>query len=359
MAREVDQAKLPEYRGKFSWAAATLRAHIEAVMPKYDRFDPKTWPLVTADYLRSFLGHEYDGTQLLPLYVAYERGLVDKCVAHFADKLVNVMQADGQTTTNRGLYFYLFPFVYNSQGQARKFEYMHADHYITWVSDLTGTVPITRTKGRNGKDVPALPPSAFTECLEILKEAHAKADVNNPKKSHQELAKGEKRADTAEKARDGLQTHLEQMELEETRRSEAWRQSNEAVKAKLKDALAEEKQQHEYTKNDREADRRVLQYANTSWDKETTRANAAEESNKLQAKLLISKDAELGATKDQVRDLEKQLEAAKKEAATAQEQINIIRDELKKTRGNQTRKRPAGEGTADASWKRIKNDFEE
>lgn len=302
MARKVDQAKLPEYRGNFSWVAATLRAHIEAVMPEHDRHDPKTWPVITSEYIRSFSGHEYDGTKLLPPYVAYERGLVNKCVAHFPDQEIKIMRADGPEF--RGLYFHHFPFVFNFQGQARNFEFMHADHYIKWASGITRTVPTTRTKG---KDVPTPPFStAFTECLEMLKEAQSKPSVDDAESSKQEL----------------------------------------------KDALTEEKRQHDYTKNGREAERKMLQYANMSWDKETTRANAAEECNEQQAKLLISKDAELRAAKDKIKILEK-------ESATAKKQINFIRDELKKMRANETRKRPADKETPEARWKRSKTDFEE
>jgi len=362
MAREVDQAKLPNYGGIFSWIAATLRAHIEAVMPDYDRHDPKTWPVITSKYLRSFIGHEYDGTRLLPPYVAYERGLVNKCVAHFPDQEIKIMRADGPEF--RGLYFHHFPFVFNFKGQARNFEYMHADHYIKWVSGITGTVPTTRTRG---KDAPApSPPSAFTECLEMLKEAQSNADVNNSEKSKQELTKARKdlakekrRADTAEKERENLKDKLEQSKEDEARRVEAVRQSNQAVKEDLRAALAEEKRQHNYTKKGREADAKMLDTARTARDIASNRANAAAETAKQQAKLLDSKEKELKAAKDKMTSQAKDLDASKQEATTAQEQINTIRDELRRIRGTETRKRQANDDTPRTRWKRVKNEFDE
>ncbi|KAH3919064.1 hypothetical protein HBH56_028320 [Parastagonospora nodorum] len=339
MAREIDQGKLPEYRGKFSWVADTLCAHISATMPEYDSHDPKTWPVITSDYLQALLGHEYDGNQCLPPYVAYERGLVDKCVTHFADGPAELIHTDGQTTSIGSLYHYLFPFVYNSQGQARKFEYMHAHHYITWVSDITGTVPSTRTKG---KDVPpSASTSAFTEVLKMLKETRSNLNDSDAETGKQELAK------------------LRKTLAKEKQRVEAVRKSNQAVKEGLREALSEEKKQHNCTKKGREADAEMLETAHASWDIETGRANAAEKSVKQQAELLESKEKELRAAKAKMRSQAKELDAAKKEAATAQGQINVIRDELRKIRGIENRKRQANDDTPEMMWKRIKTEFEE
>jgi hypothetical protein len=338
MAREVDQAKLPEYWGMFSWVEATLHAHIKVTMPEYDRYDPKTWPIITSDYLQAFLGHDYDGNQCLPPYVAYERDLVDKCVAHFAERPVKFTHTDGQTTIIESLYYYLFPFVYNSQGQAHEFEYMHADHYITWVSDMTGTGPSTRT---NGKDVPpSASTSAFAEVLEMLKETRSKSDDKDAETGKQELAK------------------LRKALAKEKQRAEAVRKSNQAVKEELRKALAEEKKRHNCTKKGREADAEMLETAQNLWDIEIDRANAAE-SFELQTERLDSKENKIRAAKVKMRSQAKELDAAKKEAATAQEQINIIRDELRKIRGIETRKRQANDDTPEMMWKKIKTGFEE
>ncbi|EAT86277.2 hypothetical protein SNOG_06446 [Parastagonospora nodorum SN15] len=304
MAREIDQGKLPEYRGKFSWVADTLCAHISATMPEYDSHDPKTWPVITSDYLQALLGHEYDGNQCLPPYVAYERGLVDKCVTHFADGPAELIHTDGQTTSIGSLYHYLFPFVYNSQGQA----------------------PST---------------SAFTEVLKMLKETRSNLNDSDAETGKQELAK------------------LRKTLAKEKQRVEAVRKSNQAVKEGLREALSEEKKQHNCTKKGREADAEMLETAHASWDIETGRANAAEKSVKQQAELLESKEKELRAAKAKMRSQAKELDAAKKEAATAQGQINVIRDELRKIRGIENRKRQANDDTPEMMWKRIKTEFEE
>jgi hypothetical protein len=48
---------------------------------------------------------------MLPPFVAYERQLIDKCTAHCADKIIDVMGSDG-VLKKRNLYFHHFPFVY-------------------------------------------------------------------------------------------------------------------------------------------------------------------------------------------------------------------------------------------------------
>lgn len=167
MAREVDQAHLPEYTGKFSFDPKLMLEFIKAIKPDYDSTDPKTWPLISSAYLEKELQRPYTGISMLPPFIAYERSLVDLCVANREDSDFEFAREDG-TTTVRSQFHHHFPFVYNQHGHKRKFEYMHADHYTSWVFGVTGKVPTTRTKG---KDTPSASINPFDEILELIQDA--------------------------------------------------------------------------------------------------------------------------------------------------------------------------------------------
>jgi hypothetical protein len=171
MAREIDQAHLPEYVGNFSFDPDLVLQLVKLVKSDYDPNDPKTWPLITTTYLEKWLKKPYDGARMLPPFVAYERNLVELCVAKREDIEIEFAREDG-TKTVRSRFNHYFPFIYNHNGHKHNFEYMHADHYIAWVYGVTGKVPTTRTKG---KDTPVTSTDPFNEILELIQDTqHAR-----------------------------------------------------------------------------------------------------------------------------------------------------------------------------------------
>ena len=178
MAREIDQAKMQIYTGSFSWCSDTLQENIKAKMPDYSPLDPKTWPVITSEVV----GSRYKGYRLLPPYVAYERRLIDLYVEHNSDKEIVVVRSDGKVA-KRSLFFHYFPFVYNHQGRARGYEYMHANHYSSWVFGVTGKLPETCTKGKIASssvpetttDASETSKDAFDEILEMLQDTQSES----------------------------------------------------------------------------------------------------------------------------------------------------------------------------------------
>lgn len=83
---------------------------------------------------------------MLPPGVVYEREPVEKCVTKHPNKDIAITSIDGRTIT-RSLHFHHFPFMYGpnpNRTKPRVWETMSTDHYIAYVSPLTGKIPETR-----------------------------------------------------------------------------------------------------------------------------------------------------------------------------------------------------------------------
>jgi hypothetical protein len=379
MAYEVDQGKLPRYAGSFSFDSRTLQQHIQTTKPDYDTYDPKTWPVVTQQHVRDLLEEDYNGEQILPPYVAYERQLVEVCIGQWPNRVIKVERSDGETT-KCGLFFHHFPFIYDHRGRARNSEYMHADHYSSWVSEITGKLPETCTKGNDASPHKLMNP--FDEIIEMIHETQAEVMANESEALRQELAtirnsleNQKERADTAEKINFNTKATHENRLADERRRTEALAQSSKTTVEDLKIALREEKTSHGRTQGQLKDARTLLNDANIKLTQETTRANAAEaKANKLQ-NVVNTRDYEVKAVKHTSQLLHKQLEAstsrqrtaryevetqskeldaARNEAAVAKKQINMIRDEMKKVKNAGAQKRQTIGEASGSQAKRAK-----
>lgn len=370
MAREVDQAKLPQYHGKFTFDPKTLRDNIKALKPDYDPDDPKTWPVVTSQCVQQRLGFPYVGHQQLPPNVAYERNLVDRCVSLHADKEIEVVRTNGGIT-KRSLFFHHFPFVYNKHGQARGFEYMHADHYIQWVEGMTGKVPETRTKGKDTPTrTPETQPDAFTEILEMLQTDRPLVTARETELLRQQLARTQeelveerKRAAEAIKEKVDIEKgHVKEL-AEQDRRLEAIVQGGKLLKEGMQEALSREKAQHDATRTSLASCNRRITFALERVHQEVRRANMAEARVERRDKTLKLRDQQLSSEKEEAETRAKQVErlrteavAARKEAETAKEQINKIRDEMKKNREDGGLKRRFGGDQHGSQEKKTKRE---
>lgn len=337
MAREVDQSKLPVYTGKFAWSTDELCTLIKAVKLDYDRFDPKTWPVITSQYLQEQLGHTYTGARILPPYVAYERKLVQDCVALREDEQIEGEMFDG-SVKKYNLFFHHFPFVYNNLGRARHFEYMRADHYVAWVQSMTGKIPETHTKGKHSSSQI----DSYDEILEMIREAPPGIDAEEVDGMKQalaaaqfELTKQMARADTAEKAVADNKDAYERELAEEKKRTEALAQSGKDVKEALQKSLA-----------DNSVTCAVIQ-ANLDQCRKWNNV-ALNEAKRASTMTLV---AEKKKAKMELDIKGKELQAARAEAATAKEQITNIRDAMKKAK---EMKREASCDHADGREKRVK-----
>jgi hypothetical protein len=379
MACEVDQSELPKYAGSFSYDSRTLQQHIQASKPDYDKYNPKTWPVVTQQHVRDLLNDDYIGEQILPPYVAYERQLVEVCIGQWPNRVIKIERSDGEIT-KRSLFFHHFPFIYDRRGRARNFEYMHADHYSLWVSEITGKLPETCTKGNDASPHKSMNP--FDEIIEMIHETQAEVMANESEALRQEIATTRKflenekeRADTAEKINSNTKATHEIRLADERRRTEALAQSSKTTVEDLKIALREEKTSHGRTHGLLKGARTLLNDANSKLIQETTRANAAEaKANKLQnvvnirdyevkvvkhtSQLLHKQlEASTGRQKTAKHELEtqiKELEAARNEAAAAKKQIDMIRDEMKKVKNAGVQKRQTDGEAIGSQAKRVK-----
>lgn len=143
---EIDQHELPLFIGRFSFKHDVLQKILKKTFPKYDFYDPRTWPRVVALQVKNSIGHEYDGSGTLPEGVAYDREIVEKYTSQHLNDEASVKAING-TTVMRCLYVQLFPYFYQRGGQMRKTGYMTADHLIARVRPLTGKTPETGEKG--------------------------------------------------------------------------------------------------------------------------------------------------------------------------------------------------------------------
>jgi hypothetical protein len=362
MAREVDQAKLSTYTGKFALNPSTLQQNVKAANPDYDPHDPKTWPVVTLEHVNRHI-FSYFGHTLLPPCVAYERKLIDMCVARNPDKYIEVECSDG-TTIVRSMYFHHFPFVYNNRGKKRNFEYMHADHYTSWVHGVTGKTPKTRTKGKDSSSSPA---DTFTEILDLIREVQPESLSDEIAALQLELTAMQHnlvdermRADAAENNKDRLEKRL----AEETRRVESVAQSSKEVRENLRVLLQDERDKHSATQGKLTIAEEATRTLNSQLEDRRSIVSLCEEclleekkASKTTKIELATRTAELEAVKRSNRDAynkqAKELEEAKKEASTA---MNIIRDELKKVKVAGARKRQADDDADEVPGKKIKSE---
>lgn len=67
------------YIGELGIDQKTFEAYIQANIPGYDITIPRTWPFITEQELSEAFG-EYDGTQPLPRFAAYEASVMQSFV---------------------------------------------------------------------------------------------------------------------------------------------------------------------------------------------------------------------------------------------------------------------------------------
>lgn len=115
MARGIDQAHLPEHKGRFSLDPGRMLEFMKLDKPDYDPSDPKTWPLITSAFMEKWMRRPYDGAVMLPPFVAYERNLIELCVAKREDTEIEFAREDGVKTV-RSRFNHYFPFIYNHNG---------------------------------------------------------------------------------------------------------------------------------------------------------------------------------------------------------------------------------------------------
>jgi hypothetical protein len=215
MAREFDQHKLRTYSGKFSYQPQLPQDYLKVDNSDYNHTNPETWPVMTSGHLDNLLGKTYAGDKLLPPFIAYDRKLVETCVSHWPDQLIDIKRTDG-STVKRSLYFYHFPFIYNNQGRLRPDDYIPAVHYASWVFSVSGKWPITRTKD---KETLATSTTPFDEIIEMIRGERMRSTTEEIENLKQELAKAQDeaateklRADALEKARtDANMTHKKKL----------------------------------------------------------------------------------------------------------------------------------------------------
>jgi hypothetical protein len=349
MAREVDQAKLSIYAGKFALDPSTLQQNVKAADPDYDPDDPKTWPVITLEHVNQhILG--YFGNTLLPPCVAYERKLIDMCVARNPDNYIEVECSDGITIV-RSMYFHHFPFVYNIRGKKRNSEYMHADDYTSWVYGVTGKTPKTRTKDKDSSSSPA---DTFTEIMDLIRETQPESLSDEVAALRLELTAMQHnlvdervRADAAENNKDRLEKRL----AEEMRRVESVAQSSKEVRENLRVLLQDERDKHSVTQGKLTIAEEATRTLNSQLEDSKLIVSLCEESLLQEKKASNTTKIELAVRTEELEVVKRsskeahnkqatELEAAKKEASTA---MNIIRDELKKVKVAGVRKRQAGD----------------
>ncbi|KAH7396661.1 hypothetical protein DE146DRAFT_756371 [Phaeosphaeria sp. MPI-PUGE-AT-0046c] len=339
MAREIDQAHLLEYTGEFSFDHKLILEFIKTAKPDYDHTDPKTWPLITSAYLNKWLIKPYSGVLMLPPFIAYERSLVDLCVADREDGNVELVREDGVKTV-RSRFHHHFPFIYNHNGHKRKFEYMHADHYTSWVFGVTGKVPATRTKG---KDTPSASADPFDEILELIQDAQHAHKTDGATSLRAELESAHKDLDESKKrvvAAEAQQKLLDKELTHERRRAEGLVQSKKALKQDLQKAFRGEMEQHTITQKQLERVNRELADTNKLWREATNETIAAEARSKKLEKTL--------------KDRDKDLQVSREQAATLQEQMVKIRNELKKGMEDGGQKRQADSNASSSQKKKVK-----
>ncbi|KAF2830457.1 hypothetical protein CC86DRAFT_378750 [Ophiobolus disseminans] len=344
MARQIDQAKLPEYTGRFSLVPSTLKAYITAAKPDYNEHDPKTWQVFTMQQLRQYLGQfrDYTGYQLLLPYVAYDREAVGLCVLQHPDEEIQVQRADGVLVT-RSMYFHHFPFVYNKH---------HAKRVISSTC--------MRTTTSRGLLVSLSDPAA--EENKYLRRELAEAK--------EKLHEAKNHADAAEQTEDSIKRALREELAAEVRHREEVEHARNAEKEEYIEEQRDQHIQHQLTKDQlisakfkhqnaleqaHIADRRAgeAEAVLTRRDEELYTARV-----KLNEQHQRAKTAEdmLATQAKGMQVIKEEAAAAKEEIITLRAQISKIRDEMKKAREFRTNKRKAFSDADSLANKRIKTE---
>lgn len=99
MARPIYKSELPIYTGDFSFDETRLKELIKVAKPDYDPINPRTWPVITSKYLKTWLNMPYTGSNMLPSFVAYDCELVRSCLQGRPDKVVKVTAKGGEIAT--------------------------------------------------------------------------------------------------------------------------------------------------------------------------------------------------------------------------------------------------------------------
>jgi hypothetical protein len=312
MARVVDQAKLPQFNGFFSFDSTILKHHVKAAKPDYNPNDPKTWPVVpfTSVYMKN--GKNYDGSKLLPPFVAYERRLINLYVAMHPDRQIGVPRDDGGIT-KRSMYFHFFPLFYDENGRARSSASMDADQYDSWVRGVIGKVPKARTPTQDTAGPIAKNDEPYHEILGMLQESQSNTTLEDECSSlRQELAAARKQVKDAKEL------------------AKAAAEVEDKISNALRKELADEKKQ-----------------------RASDAARAEEELSALKERAK-DQEIELQAFRTQCQQLQDEAAAAQTEAATTRAQITMIRDEMRMAR-DISMKRPATGPAERSVEKRIKS----
>lgn len=167
--------RLPVFNGTFSWDKKTLQANIKAEKPDYDPNDPKTWPRMTVQKLRQFLGEAYDGTIEPPTGIAYERMIVLACLQKrpgIQNEVGKLKQLSSGNTVDVKLCFYRFPFTYGCGGKVMRCDCLTAGNRLNWIQTITGRNPgANQSTDGSQSEQPKSPAEAFNEVLQMINDA--------------------------------------------------------------------------------------------------------------------------------------------------------------------------------------------
>ncbi|KAL5118840.1 hypothetical protein ACEQ8H_003162 [Pleosporales sp. CAS-2024a] len=246
------------------------------------------------------------------------------------------------------------------KGSAQSMESMGTDDHISWVATMTGEVPDTWVKEEScaewaaDKDVNSLK-QELEQAQKVKAETQRYTDVLE--KRYTDVL--EKRyADALEKEREVARNSLKNL-CEEIKRVEAVSQSSKEARARLKEALDEERREHKHTKRCREADQAMLMTANSRWDVETERADKERATVQRQADELSAKDKELKAVKGKLRAQAQELKVARAEVAATREEMSTVRKRMREMREHGAGKRHADTDTQSSRRKRVRTEPEE
>ncbi|KAI4951693.1 hypothetical protein J4E86_007109 [Alternaria arbusti] len=367
---KMDSDKIEPYGnwdGHFTWHGKFMREYVKLVTRKYDKHDPRTWPLIHRS-ASTETGFNYGNSKFIPEYMVYDQALMERM-----DKCDILRISRNRTTTGgkNGLFCY-YPFNYDRHGELRKYPHIPSEELEEWMSRTTRPVPTTHEKADTENTLSnedaiedSSSKAAIHEIMKMLDDTDT-ATTTRVTELEEELGETRKevleaniRADSAEKRSTQMGEHYQA----------AWKERS--VKAKeLVDEHREQTRKLLLQQRTNLSNAKALLATVTSkYDETRAGAQIADKKIKELEERLVKVERihkrsteEVARLKDQVKQgnrdtatAQQQAAAAKQETMVEKQQIFRILEEMKKKKqGTSLQKKKAEDEIADPPRKKPK-----
>ncbi|KAI4654350.1 uncharacterized protein J4E78_007395 [Alternaria triticimaculans] len=364
----MDSDKIEPYgnwNGHFTWHGKFMREYVKLVTRKYDKHDPRTWPLIHRS-ASTETGFNYGNSKFIPEYMVYDQTLMERM-----DKCDILRIARNRTTTgqkNVARLFCYYPFNYDRHGELRKYPHIPSEELEEWMSRTTRPVPTTHEKADtenalSNEDATedSSSKTAIHEIMKMLDDTDT-ATATRVTELEEELDKTRKeilvaniRADSAEKRStllqatlNGLASKVAQLMDEHEKETRKLLLQEQTNLSNAKALLATVTSKYEETRARAEiADKEIKELEESLVRHEENHKNSREEVKRLKDKVKQSNQDTVTAQQQTV--------AAKQETMVEKQQIFKILEEMKKKKqGTGLQKKKAEGDIADPPRKKPK-----